>query len=432
MSRGCCRARGAASLDHGTRTNAAYRVVRASNRGVDRARWCKPAPTVRQQPAPRIVWLELRRARRDRFAYRMPRGRPAHGGHTARGRIRGAASGRRGSSALPRPERIGAMVGTPLARIAAGGTLRRRARARPGLWYQLFRRPLPKTSGRLHLRGLEAPVDVLRDRFGVPHVRARSAARPCFALGFCHGQDRLWQLEFFRRATAGRLSEFAGADALPADRLMRTLGMRRVAEREARELSAAPARALRAPTRPASTPRSTPRARCRSSSSSCASSPSRGTRVDLLAAVEADGVRALDQLGDGAAARRARARMPAPSGPRGSSRSTRAATRSSSTPGDALRGRGQRPRRADRARARGARPRDARHRLEQLGRLRRALGDRQAAARLRPAPDHHDPGPLVRGRPRLRRLPRPRRHAAHQPVPGVRADRARAPGASRT
>ena len=50
-------------------------------------------------------------------------------------------------------------------------------------------------------------------------------------------QDRLWQLEFFRRATAGRLSEFAGPDALAADRLMRTLGMRRVAEREARELS---------------------------------------------------------------------------------------------------------------------------------------------------------------------------------------------------
>ncbi len=106
-----------------------------------------------------------------------------------------------------------------------------------GLWYQLFRRPLPKTSGRLRLRGLDAPVDILRDRFGVPHVRARSVADTCFALGLCHGQDRLWQLEFFRRATAGRLAEFAGADALNADLLMRILGMRRVAEREERELS---------------------------------------------------------------------------------------------------------------------------------------------------------------------------------------------------
>ena len=127
------------------------------------------------------------------------------------------------------------MLGTPLARIAAGGTLGA-AFGAAGLWYQLFRRPLPRTSGRLLLHGLEAPVDVLRDRFGVPHVRARTAHDVTFALGFCHGQDRLWQLEFFRRATAGRLSEFAGDDSLPADRLMRTLGMRRAAEREAREL----------------------------------------------------------------------------------------------------------------------------------------------------------------------------------------------------
>jgi penicillin amidase len=128
------------------------------------------------------------------------------------------------------------MLGTPLARIATGGTLAT-ALGAAGLWYQLFRRPLPQTSGRLNLRGPEAPVDVLRDRFGVPHVRARTAHDVKFALGFCHGQDRLWQLEFFRRATAGRLSEFAGEDSLPADRLMRTVGMRRAAEREARELS---------------------------------------------------------------------------------------------------------------------------------------------------------------------------------------------------
>ena len=128
------------------------------------------------------------------------------------------------------------MLGTPFARIATGGTLGA-ALGAAGLWYQLFRRPLPRTSGRLRLAGLDAPVEVLRDRFGVPHVRARTPHDVTFALGFCHAQDRLWQLEFFRRTTAGRLSEFAGADALPADRLMRTLGMRRVAEREARELS---------------------------------------------------------------------------------------------------------------------------------------------------------------------------------------------------
>src|SRR5439155_6649521 len=58
-----------------------------------------------------------------------------------------------------------------------------------------------------------------------------------FAIGFCHGQDRLWQLEFFRRATAGRMSEFAGPSTLHVDRLMRTLGLHRLAERETAAIS---------------------------------------------------------------------------------------------------------------------------------------------------------------------------------------------------
>src|SRR3954470_19602407 len=129
------------------------------------------------------------------------------------------------------------MIGSPLTRAFAGsGALA--ALAGAAAWVQFLKRPLPKTAGRLMLRGVDAPMEILRDRFGVPHVSARTPHDLCFALGFCHGQDRLWQLEFFRRATGGRLSEFAGADALPADRLMRTLGMRRVAEREAREVDA--------------------------------------------------------------------------------------------------------------------------------------------------------------------------------------------------
>jgi penicillin amidase len=63
-------------------------------------------------------------------------------------------------------------------------------------------------------------------------VRARTALDLAFGIGFCHGQDRLWQLEFFRRASRGRLSEFAGPDMLQVDRLMRTLGLGRVAARE--------------------------------------------------------------------------------------------------------------------------------------------------------------------------------------------------------
>jgi penicillin G amidase len=99
-------------------------------------------------------------------------------------------------------------------------------------WHWLARRPLPKQKGTISLGGLEGPVRVRRDRWGVPHVEAGSATDLWFAEGFCHGQDRLWQLDFYRRAVSGRISEFAGEEGLPIDRLMRTLGIRRTAERE--------------------------------------------------------------------------------------------------------------------------------------------------------------------------------------------------------
>lgn len=105
-----------------------------------------------------------------------------------------------------------------------------------GLWHQLFRRPLPRTKGRLRLAGLAGEVEIARDRWGVPHVRARTREDLWFGQGFCHGQDRLWQIDLYRRIGAGRLSEIAGPQGLRTDRLMRTLALRRAAEREATAL----------------------------------------------------------------------------------------------------------------------------------------------------------------------------------------------------
>src|SRR5438105_3825870 len=48
-------------------------------------------------------------------------------------------------------------------------------------------------------------------------------------LGCCHGQDRAAQLDFFRRAAAGTLSELVGPQGLPIDRLVRRIGFRRSA-----------------------------------------------------------------------------------------------------------------------------------------------------------------------------------------------------------
>ncbi len=103
-------------------------------------------------------------------------------------------------------------------------------------WHWLLRRPLPKQEGAIELEGLEGRVRVRRDRWGVPHIEADHAGDLWFAEGFVHGQDRLWQMDFYRRVVSGRLAEFAGPEGLPVDRLLRTLGIRRTAEREAAQL----------------------------------------------------------------------------------------------------------------------------------------------------------------------------------------------------
>jgi len=102
---------------------------------------------------------------------------------------------------------------------------------RAGLgWLSRPRQPI--MDGSLRLDGLHTPVEVLRDRWGVPHIYADNLHDLFFAQGFVHAQDRLWQMDFNRRLVAGRVAEALGAVALPLDRWMRTLTMRRVANYE--------------------------------------------------------------------------------------------------------------------------------------------------------------------------------------------------------
>src|ERR1700760_1135899 len=71
-------------------------------------------------------------------------------------------------------------------------------------WQRSARRALPLTSGTLNVPGLAAPVTVRRDRWGTPHLEAGSLEDMLFGEGFVHAQDRLWQMDFYRRVTAGR------------------------------------------------------------------------------------------------------------------------------------------------------------------------------------------------------------------------------------
>src|SRR5688572_9726267 len=103
------------------------------------------------------------------------------------------------------------------------------ALAAAGMYLHL-RRSLPLVEGELALAGLSGRVEILRDPYGIPHIFAASVEDAQFALGFVHAQDRLWQMEMNRRIGSGRLAELLGPGALEADRFMRTLGLRRVAQ----------------------------------------------------------------------------------------------------------------------------------------------------------------------------------------------------------
>ena len=90
-------------------------------------------------------------------------------------------------------------------------------------------RTLPPVRMDAAIPGLSVPVDITFDADGVPRIRAASARDAAAGLGFVHARDRLFQMDLMRRNASGRISEIAGSVALPLDRMMRVLGLRRQA-----------------------------------------------------------------------------------------------------------------------------------------------------------------------------------------------------------
>jgi penicillin G amidase len=96
---------------------------------------------------------------------------------------------------------------------------------------------LPQTKGVVTLHGLEDNVDVHRDAWGIPHVRARGTADAFFAQGYVHAQDRLWQMDAARRRMQGRWAEWEGSAGVAADTLARRLDVAGASQRDFAGLS---------------------------------------------------------------------------------------------------------------------------------------------------------------------------------------------------
>ncbi len=80
-----------------------------------------------------------------------------------------------------------------------------------------------EVSGTRALRGLGADVRVVRDGRGIPHIYAGSRDDLFFAQGFVQAQDRLFQMDLWRRSALGRLSEVLGPNFAERDAMTRRI-----------------------------------------------------------------------------------------------------------------------------------------------------------------------------------------------------------------
>ncbi len=93
-------------------------------------------------------------------------------------------------------------------------------------WLDSARTRLAQIDGEIRVPGLDSAVEVRRDRWGVPHIYAKTVHDLFFAQGFVAAQDRLWQIDMWRRIGEGRLSEVLGPDYVERDRFARLLRYR--------------------------------------------------------------------------------------------------------------------------------------------------------------------------------------------------------------
>jgi penicillin amidase len=105
---------------------------------------------------------------------------------------------------------------------AAAGVVWLRAAARAAL---------PMLDGEVQISGLSAPVSVRRDAHGVPHIEAATQDDLFLAQGYVTAQDRLWQMDTFRRNANGELAQILGASLVKHDRAQRVLQFRLTAQR---------------------------------------------------------------------------------------------------------------------------------------------------------------------------------------------------------
>lgn len=96
--------------------------------------------------------------------------------------------------------------------------------------YRVLKSEVPPLNETINLPGLQKPVEVIVDKWGVPHVFGASDRDLVRVLGYLQARDRLWQMDLVRRAAAGRLSEIFGESQFETDAFQRVIGLERFAK----------------------------------------------------------------------------------------------------------------------------------------------------------------------------------------------------------
>ena len=99
-----------------------------------------------------------------------------------------------------------------------------------------IRRSFPQTDGEIQIRGLRNSVEIIRDKYGIPHIYAENRDDLFRAQGYVHAQERFWQMDFWRHTGKGQLSELFGKSQVETDQFLRMMGWARVAQKEVEKL----------------------------------------------------------------------------------------------------------------------------------------------------------------------------------------------------
>jgi len=100
----------------------------------------------------------------------------------------------------------------------------------------LLGKRLPKFDGVIQVQGIESNIEIKRDEWSIPYIKAGTIRDAWFGLGFCQGQDRSFQLELIQRLARGTLSEIFGLKTVSVDKLSRQIGFHRSSTSQFQEL----------------------------------------------------------------------------------------------------------------------------------------------------------------------------------------------------